>query len=204
VTAVASGNLHILALQDDSTVRCWGGNAFGQCTVPRFSSKAVGVRAFGYQSAALLADGTAVTWGSKGNLTTAAAGFTQLKDLVLGSTFAAGLTKSGTVVAAGTLGSNRTAQLFIPAGLKARAIFGGGYQLWALRDTAQSVGVRDSRDRTAQFVSGPVRILQLDGTPLWTGPMSSLAEVRRILSLGGLVVVQELATGRTHRVFVAR
>ena len=54
---------HVIALQDDGTVRCWGSNFSGECDVPVGLSDVVMVSAGGGFSAALKSDGTVVCWG---------------------------------------------------------------------------------------------------------------------------------------------
>lgn len=79
VIAVSAGAYHSLALLKDGTVRAWGSNKFGELgdgtTVDRDRPvPVVGVRnavavaaAGGAFSAALLADGTVMTWGTRAN-----------------------------------------------------------------------------------------------------------------------------------------
>ncbi|NTV14485.1 MAG: RCC1 repeat-containing protein [Desulfobulbaceae bacterium] len=76
VVAIAAGSEHSLALKADGTVWGWGNNNYGQVgngatggyvTIPQQVvgiTNAVQVKAGGYHSIVLLADGTVRTWGS--------------------------------------------------------------------------------------------------------------------------------------------
>jgi alpha-tubulin suppressor-like RCC1 family protein len=77
VAAVAAGGSHACALLTDGTARCWGGDAFGELGdgIQQFAQTGVepvrvaltGITALaagGYQSCALLADGTVSCWGN--------------------------------------------------------------------------------------------------------------------------------------------
>jgi trimeric autotransporter adhesin len=63
IVAVAAGISHSLALKNDGTVVSWGGNRYGESTVPVGLSNVVAVSATGY-SMALKKDGTVVSWGA--------------------------------------------------------------------------------------------------------------------------------------------
>jgi alpha-tubulin suppressor-like RCC1 family protein len=58
---------HGLALRKDGTVYAWGGNSYGQATVPPGLSNVVAIAAERYSSFALRADGTIVSWGLAGS-----------------------------------------------------------------------------------------------------------------------------------------
>jgi alpha-tubulin suppressor-like RCC1 family protein len=69
VRAMDVGDWHVIALLEDGTVRCWGDNRRGQCSVPLGLSGVLAVQAAGGWSdsghcAVILNDGTVVAWGS--------------------------------------------------------------------------------------------------------------------------------------------
>ncbi|MBT0663490.1 chitobiase/beta-hexosaminidase C-terminal domain-containing protein [Geobacter pelophilus] len=74
VTAIASGDMHCLALKSDGTVWAWGANGYGQLgdggvvnsSLPvqvSGLSQVVAIAAGGYHSLALMQDGTVKAWG---------------------------------------------------------------------------------------------------------------------------------------------
>jgi alpha-tubulin suppressor-like RCC1 family protein len=62
--AIAAGEFHSLALQQDGTVAACGRNYEDQATVPSGLSNVIAVAAGGYHSLALKQDGTVVAWGN--------------------------------------------------------------------------------------------------------------------------------------------
>jgi hypothetical protein len=65
VVAIASGLYHALALKTNGSVVAWGGNGYGQATVPTAArSGVVAIAAGGVESVALKSDGSVVTWGA--------------------------------------------------------------------------------------------------------------------------------------------
>ena len=93
---------HVIALQDDGTVRCWGSNSSGECDAPVGLSGVEMVSAGGGFSAALKSDGTVVCWGENwGGQCDVPAGLTDV--VKIQATFAdtVALTSDGTVVAWG-------------------------------------------------------------------------------------------------------
>ncbi|GAM09006.1 ultraviolet-B receptor UVR8 [Geobacter sp. OR-1] len=78
VVAIASGDMHCLALKSDGTVWAWGANGYGQlgnggsvnssCPVQVSGlTQIVAITAGSYHSAALRSDGTVLTWGYNAN-----------------------------------------------------------------------------------------------------------------------------------------
>ena len=64
VVQVSAGGAHSLAILADGTIRAWGYDGNGQCTVPDFGGiEVVEVSAGEYHSLARLADGTVKVWG---------------------------------------------------------------------------------------------------------------------------------------------
>lgn len=63
LTAVAVGTRHTVALKDDGTVACWGGNEVGQCNPPPDLRDVVSIACGDAHTVALRRDGTVVTWG---------------------------------------------------------------------------------------------------------------------------------------------
>src|SRR5258708_5405739 len=61
--AIACGDGHNLAVSRQDTVVAWGGNYYGQSTVPSGLSEAVTVAAGINHSVALKSNGTVVAWG---------------------------------------------------------------------------------------------------------------------------------------------
>jgi hypothetical protein len=58
--------IHSMGLKADGTVVCWGGNSYGQCTVPAPNQDFVAIAAGGIHSMGLKSDGTVVCWGHNG------------------------------------------------------------------------------------------------------------------------------------------
>ncbi|MBK8801661.1 MAG: hypothetical protein IPN71_06285 [Fibrobacteres bacterium] len=92
---------------------------------------------------------------------------------------AAALDKNGKVFVWGC-----KVQQVIPADLKAKEIFAGGYQTWALRETPDPAGSlhrnRLSLESTNAFLPGDVQVRSVSGRVLWRGRLESLPEVSRI------------------------
>lgn len=63
VTQVSGGSIHSIALKGGGSVRCWGGNSYGQCTVPSNACVVQQVAAGGEHSVALSTDGIVQCWG---------------------------------------------------------------------------------------------------------------------------------------------
>ncbi len=69
VTAIAAGWVHTMALNSDGSVVAWGGNQYGQTTVPDPALSGVtAITAGGTQSVALKSDGSVVAWGYVQNM----------------------------------------------------------------------------------------------------------------------------------------
>ena len=64
VTSVSGGGFHSIALKGDGSVRCWGANSSGQCTVPPNACVVQQVAAGKQHSVALSTDGIVQCWGS--------------------------------------------------------------------------------------------------------------------------------------------
>ena len=69
VKAIATSGQHCLALKDDGKIVAWGSSEFGGLSLPPDLDGVTGIVAGYGVSAALLADGTAVTWGDRSNQT---------------------------------------------------------------------------------------------------------------------------------------
>ncbi len=68
ITQISSKFSHIIVLLSDGTIRCWGDNSDGECTIPNSrirGRKVIKVSAGNGISLALLEDNTAIGWGSK-------------------------------------------------------------------------------------------------------------------------------------------
>jgi alpha-tubulin suppressor-like RCC1 family protein len=77
VTAISAGLDHSLALKKDGMVVAWGGNAYGQTTVPGILRDVKTISAGTQFSMALKNDGTAFGWGrNDSNQITIPDGFT--------------------------------------------------------------------------------------------------------------------------------
>lgn len=63
MTAIAAGYFHSLFLKRDGTVVAWGGNRYGEGTVPLTLTGVVAIAANGYHNLALIGNGTGVAWG---------------------------------------------------------------------------------------------------------------------------------------------
>ncbi len=68
IIQISSKFSHIIALLSDGTIRCWGDNSDGECTIPNsriIGRKVVKVASGNGISLALLEDNTAIGWGNK-------------------------------------------------------------------------------------------------------------------------------------------
>jgi alpha-tubulin suppressor-like RCC1 family protein len=64
IRAIAAGANHALVLRENGEIIGWGGNYYGQATVPAMSSMATAISAGGDHSLALLEDASIVAWGA--------------------------------------------------------------------------------------------------------------------------------------------
>jgi hypothetical protein len=58
---------HSVAVRPDGSIRCWGDNGQGQCSVPLSLDRVTAVSAGGPHTVALLANGTVRAWGASAN-----------------------------------------------------------------------------------------------------------------------------------------
>lgn len=132
--AVATSATHALALRSTGVVNGFGGiNFFGETTVPSGVVGAVGVAAGEYFSAAVLATGQVVVWGSDAfGALQVPAGATNVVSLKAGASHLVALRADGTVLAWGNAADGRTA---VPSGLRnVREIAVGRSHTLALRE----------------------------------------------------------------------
>jgi hypothetical protein len=119
VTAIAAGDLHVLALKSDGTVVAWGDNTNGQTNVPAGLRDVVAIAAGGNVSGAVKRDGTVQLWGeSLGGVTAPPANLANVRQLAIGGGHTVGiyhalaLRNDGTVVG---WGDNTRTQATTPA-----------------------------------------------------------------------------------------
>ncbi|MEI7901877.1 MAG: IPT/TIG domain-containing protein, partial [bacterium] len=62
-SSIAEGSEHSLVLMSDGSIMTWGGNDYGQCSVPSPNSNFVSVARGCYHSLGLKSDGSVVAWG---------------------------------------------------------------------------------------------------------------------------------------------
>ena len=112
LSAIAAGNLHVLALKVDGTVSAWGSNSWGQCNVPDTLSGAVAIDA-GYDFNIILkSDGTVLSFGNNtyGQCDVPSGLFNVVK-IAAGGYHSLALKADGTVVA---WGNNDNGECSIP------------------------------------------------------------------------------------------
>ena len=115
VVAVAGGDAHGLALQNDGSVVAWGDNSLDQGVVPAGLSAVVEIAAGAYHNLALKSDGSLVAWGdNRLGQSTIPAGLSGVLAIAAGGYHNLALLTGGTVVA---WGSNAQEQISVPAGL---------------------------------------------------------------------------------------
>jgi len=132
--AVSVSSTHVLALRADGTVSAFGGdNLFGERLVPSGVTGAVAVVAGEFFSAALLANGQVVAWGSDASgVVSVPLNATNVVSLRAGASHLVALRGDGSVVAWGNAADGRTS---VPAGLSrvVKIAAGRGHTL-ALKD----------------------------------------------------------------------
>lgn len=131
VVALAAGDWHSLALQQDGRVIAWGHNWAGQCDVPEMLSNVVAIAAGGYHSLALRADGTVVAWGDNhSGQCGVPANLRGVLAIAAGTWHSLALVEDGRVV---SWGDNSSGQRAVPTTLSnVVAIAAGGYHSLAL------------------------------------------------------------------------
>ncbi|MGD0649781.1 MAG: fibronectin type III domain-containing protein [Verrucomicrobiia bacterium] len=148
VVAIAAGEFHGLAVNEDHTVIGWGRNDLGQATPPAGLTGVVAIAAGGFfnasmtiggHSLALKSDGTVVGWGNNANgQATPPAGLTGVVAISAGGFHSLALKSDGTVVG---WGNNSYGQATTPAGLSnVVAIAAGGFHNLAVRSDGTVVG----------------------------------------------------------------
>jgi alpha-tubulin suppressor-like RCC1 family protein/serine/threonine protein kinase/tetratricopeptide (TPR) repeat protein len=111
VVAIATGGSHRLALRTDGTVVAWGGNSYGQSSIPENTTNVTAISAGNNHSLALRGDGTVVAWGSnRHGQTDVPAGLANVAAVAAGYDRNLALRANGTVAAWGSSAS-------VPAGL---------------------------------------------------------------------------------------
>lgn len=149
--AVSAGAGHIVALKADHTVVAWGGNFWGQSTVPDGLTDVVAVEAGNDFSLALKANGTIVGWGSN-TYGKAASALTDAVAIAAGTDFSMALRSNGTVVVWGYQALDYKQP---PAGLDHVIAIAAGYtQCLALRDDGTGVAWGDSANGLDQMPTG--------------------------------------------------
>jgi hypothetical protein len=143
VTAIAAGEFHSLALENDGTVIAWGCRAdFGQCGVPSGLSSVTAIAASAYHSLALKSDGTVVAWGcglgADYGQCSVPSGLSGVTAIAAGYFISVALKSDGSVVAWGC-GTSFVEWCSVPSGLTATAIAAGGYHGLALRGNGSVV-----------------------------------------------------------------
>jgi alpha-tubulin suppressor-like RCC1 family protein len=133
--AIATANIHSLALKSDGSVRAWGYNAYGQINVPQDLTNVLAIIT-GYQhSLALKYDGSVIGWGDG---QTNVPHLTNVVAIASRYQHSLALKNDGTVVG---WGDNRFHQSEIPANLKeVVAIAEGFYHALALKNDGTVVG----------------------------------------------------------------
>jgi len=112
--AISAGEDHNLVLMKDGTVTAWGGNAYGQCSIPENLSNVSAIAAGFFSSFAVKADGTVVGWGyDYYNQLKIPAGLSGVK-AISASSHCLALKTNGTVVG---WGSNHSGQAIVPSSL---------------------------------------------------------------------------------------
>ena len=141
--AIAAGGEHSLALRTNGTVFAWGGNTYGQSTVPSGLSNVTAIAAGYYHSLALLNAGMVVAWGRNNDgQTNVPPGLSNVVAVSAGCYHNLALRSDGTVVA---WGRNNSGETSVPAGLSnVVAIAAGCSHSLALRDNGLIVGWGDN------------------------------------------------------------
>ena len=127
-------NLNLAGIVADGqlSVFAWGGNFYGQTTVPATATGVVTVASGNEHSLALRADGTVIAWGYNGlGVTTVPATATGVVAIAGGSYHSLALRADGTVIAWGNSGNGQTTVPATATGVV--AIAGGGAHSLALR-----------------------------------------------------------------------
>jgi alpha-tubulin suppressor-like RCC1 family protein len=106
VVAIAAGldGDHNLALNSDGTVVAWGGNYYGESTIPAGLSNVVAIASGGGRSLVAKSDGTVAEWGDMNSLpwlTYAPPGLNNVVAVSAGGDFSMALKADGTIVAWG-------------------------------------------------------------------------------------------------------
>ena len=132
VTAIAAGEFHSLALENDGTVIAWGCSAdFGQCSVPSGLSSVAAIAASAYHSLALKSDGTVVAWGcglgADYGQCTVPSGLGGVTAIAAGAEHSLALKGDGTVVAWGCGIGADYGQCSVPSGLSGVTAIAAGY-----------------------------------------------------------------------------
>jgi alpha-tubulin suppressor-like RCC1 family protein len=118
VVAIATSDLHCLALKDDGTIAAWGFNNYGQTSVPTNLVNAVAIAAGENHSLALTTDGMVVAWGNNEYSQCAVpAGLSNVVAIAGGSHHSMALRADGTVC---TWGSNQIGAVQVPMTVPAR------------------------------------------------------------------------------------
>ena len=143
VVAVAAGENHSLALNNDGTMVAWGDNTYGQTNIPAGLTNVVAIAGGANHCLALKNDGTVIAWGLNiYGQTNVPAGLTNVLAIAGGGNHSLALKNDGTVVAWGWSIYHQTD---VPAGLtNAVAIAGGGNHSLALKTDGTVVAWGDN------------------------------------------------------------
>lgn len=159
--SVSVGSTHVLALRADGSVAAFGGdNLFGERRVPSGVVGAVEVAAGESFSAALLAGGQVVVWGSDApGVVSVPFQATNVVSLKAGASHLVALRADGTVVAWGNPADGRTA---VPAGLnRVVKIAAGRAHALALRDDGTVVAWGYNGSGQTQVPAGLVNVVDI-------------------------------------------
>ncbi|MFA6807370.1 MAG: leucine-rich repeat protein, partial [Eubacteriales bacterium] len=207
VKAIAGGNGHIVALQEDGTVVAWGDNSFGQTDVPEDLTGVIAIAAGGFHTVALKEDGTIVAWGNNENgQVNVPSVLTNVKAIAAGKFHTVVLKEDGTVLA---WGDNENGQVNVPDGLTdVKSIAAGEYHTVALKEDGTVVTwgdndygyitVPDGLTDVKAIAAGALNTIALkeDGTVVAWGKNS----YKQTDVPDGLTNVKAIAAGVNHTV----
>ena len=167
-----------VAFKRSGTVTAWGGNSFGQTSIPAGLSGVIAVAACGNNSAAIKSDGTVVVWGdSSFGATTVPDGLSGVTAIAVGGFHVAALKGDHTVV---SWGFNAT----VPEGLTGVTnIAAGDLHTVAIKDDGTVVAWGDNTYGQTTVPSGLNNVIAVSAGDNHT---VALKEDGTVVSWGGL------------------
>ena len=186
--SVSVSSTHLLALRADGSVAAFGGdNLYGERRVPSGVVGAVEVAAGEFFSAALLANGQVVVWGSDGlGVVSVPVQATNVISLKAGASHLVALRSDGTVVAWGNPADGRTT---VPAGLaRVVKIAVGRAHTLALRDDGTVVAWGYNGAGQTQVPAGLVNVVDIAA-----GGQHNLALVSREAPVLEAIAMREIS-----------